>query len=125
MATRCTIGIQYPDDSVEYVYCHNDGDVAFDTLKSFYNSYELAQKLINHGDMSVLDANIHPTNGTHCWDSPQSGVCVFYCRDRGESFDISCPVIVKNAAAYKKNAKGKFDYYYLFKDGKWSQNGNY
>lgn len=73
MATRSTISVHDPlTDHVKQVYCHWDGYLEHNgvMLSRHYNSYELANQLIDMGAISGLEDTIDGS--------------VFYARDRGE-----------------------------------------
>lgn len=118
MGTRSTIAIERADNTVEQVYCHWDGYIEHNgkILQEHYRDPVKLQQLIDEGDLSSLGQNIVPTL-EHTFDKPQTGVCVFYGRDRGE-------------ANTKKSTFADFDHYLadhelqeyeyiLRKDGVW------
>ena len=63
MATRSYIGILKENGKVEAVYCHYDGYYkgVGDKLVNFYNSKELAQKLVNLAGFSALEETLTAT----------------------------------------------------------------
>lgn len=77
MATRGTIAVEFADGTVRGIYSHWDNNVDHNgkILVESYNCREMAEKLINHGDMSSLADDIED--------------CVFYHRDSGEELNIS------------------------------------
>lgn len=117
MATRSTIAVVNPDDSVSQIYCHWDGYPSHNgrILKEFYNNLELAQELVSLGDLSVLAERLHP-EGDHTFEAPEDGTCVFYGRDRGESGTE--PRHYWNVKMYLLSRRGE-EFDYLFKDGEW------
>jgi hypothetical protein len=110
MGTRSRIGLQLSDDSILSVYCHWDGYPEFNGVKlvEYHNSYELAVKLIDGGDISALHTNLG-------WDRevlPTTGP--LYYSDRGEvSFE---PRLDANLAEYLSDGE---EYAYLFANGEW------
>ena len=118
MATRSTITVVNPDDTVSQIYCHFDGYPAHNgvLLKEFYNTLELAQELVSLGDLSVLAERIHP-EGDHTFEAPEDGTCVFYGRDRGES-DTE-PSHYPNFEMYRLSGDSQEYNYILRNDGKW------
>ena len=85
MATRSRIAIEYPNGSVQSIYCHNDGYLDHNgrILNNFYTDREKVRALIKLGDISSLSKEIFPT-GPHSFSNPQGDVVVAYHRDRGE-----------------------------------------
>jgi hypothetical protein len=86
MSTHSRIGILNADKTITSIYCHNNGYQEHNgrILKEFYSDTDKVKTLMLLGDISVLGEKIHPTE-THTFDKPQSGVCIAYARDRGES----------------------------------------
>jgi len=85
MGTRSTIGIEERDGKVCWVYCHWDGYPANNgaILAEHYSSDDLVRGLLKHGDMSLLGERADP-EGPHSYTSPETGVTVYYGRDRAE-----------------------------------------
>ena len=86
MSTTSGIALR-SGDTYETIYCHWDGhpDTMLPILRGYYNSFELASKLISFGDASSIDKNLEPAEGeTHDFMHPAEDTCVFYHRDRGE-----------------------------------------
>lgn len=116
MSTRSSISVQV-GDSVKTIYCHFDGYKSHHVpiLDKYYNSQELAEKLISLGDLSSLDISADCPEG-HTFDTPIEGYCVAYGRDRKEK-DIEARVYwnIKMALLSEKQE------YNYFWDGKsWS-----
>jgi hypothetical protein len=84
MSTTSTIALEYADGTIDQVYCHWDGHIETngELLLTHYTDPFKLQKLIDLGDLSVLQSEVEPT-GPHHFNNPQEGVCVFYGRDRG------------------------------------------
>lgn len=117
MSTHSSIAVLHKDGSVSEVYCHFDGypEGVGKFLKTHYNTQELADALVALGDMSYLAEKILPI-GIHSYDKPESGVTVFYGRDRGE--DNTKPRLFKDLSDYRKNFKRQ-DFNYLFRNNEW------
>lgn len=92
MATRSNINVKV-GDKYHSVYCHWDGYVSNNgvILLKHYNSQELAEKLVSHGDMSSLSISCEKPEG-HSYDNPVKGYTVYYGRDRGEE-DVEMQVV--------------------------------
>lgn len=118
MGTCCGIALK-SGDTYQTIYCHWDGyprDM-LPMLRGNYNSLELAAKLISFGDASSINEKLEPAPGVaHDFDNPQEGVCVFYHRDRGESWERNKP----NCYLKQELHKQSFVYVYIFEDGKWN-----
>lgn len=84
MATRSAIGMVNTDGSVRAIYCHFDGYPSHNgrLLIENYNNADAINKLLDLGDLSVLDKTI----GDKCnFDKRIEGQCLAYGRDRGET----------------------------------------
>ena len=87
MATRSRIAIELEGGSVESIYCHWDGYPSNNgvLLLENYTDRKKVEGLIALGDISSLDEEVEPTDGSqHSHASPEKGVTVAYHRDRGE-----------------------------------------
>lgn len=118
MSTNSTIAVQHKDGSISQVYCHWDGYPSNNgrLLLDYYNSLELAEKLVSLGDISVLSPTIEPSeNSTHSFDTPESGVTIFYGRDRQEK--NTNPKHFRSEALYRFDYQSE-QYNYLFVDGR-------
>ena len=95
MGTRSTIALEFADGSVEQVYCHWDGYLAYNgqLLAEHYSNPFVLRDLIDLGDVSSL----RPTVGTkhafsklevpmdgEAYDKLYGEMTTFYGRDRGE-----------------------------------------
>ena len=95
MGTRSTIALEFADGTVEQVYCHWDGYLAYNgkMLLEHYSNPFILRDLIDLGDISSLK----PTVGTkHAfshfgtdmkqedYDALYGNMTTFYGRDRGE-----------------------------------------
>ena len=96
MGTRSTIALEYADGTVEQVYCHWDGYLAYNgkMLQDYYSNPFILRDLIDLGDISSLK----PTIGTKhdfshfgtaldqkAYDALYGDMTTFYGRDRGET----------------------------------------
>ena len=88
MSTRCYIGIQNPDGTVDSVYCHADGYPGWvgRILKDHYASEKRARELILMGGISTLDRSI---GQKHDFYVRPEGMCTFYHRDRNDILEIA------------------------------------
>jgi hypothetical protein len=85
-------------------------------LTGFYNSQEMAEKLVKLGDVSILAESIECPKG-HSFDSPVKGYSVFYKRDRGDTKGANCRVRVSYQGCLNAN---KQRYNYLWDGEKWT-----
>jgi len=86
MATRSRIGILNEDGTITSIYCHRDGYLSNNgrNHNENYGTETSVREMLSLGDLSSLDKNLHP-KGEHTFKEPESGCCVFYGRDRGDS----------------------------------------
>jgi hypothetical protein len=96
MGTRSTIALEFADGTVEQVYCHWDGYLAYNgqlLLKHYSNPFIL-RDLIDLGDISSLKPTIGTKHafshfGTEMkqedYDALYGEMTTFYGRDRGET----------------------------------------
>lgn len=108
MSTRCWIG-QKREDGIHSFYCHYDGYPDYphgvgSTLVRFYDSEELATKLIDLCEpygISSLEKTLKDTAGElyadHAYPNP----------------------VYKNNTEYEKNADFDIEYIYLWTKGEW------
>jgi len=117
MATRSTIAVVHEDGTVSQIYCHYDGYLSHNgqMLTEYYNTLLAAEFLVSKGDLSILAPRVTPT-GTHSFNEPEQGVCVYYGRDRGE--DNTEPRKFNSVDDYNLYYQAQ-EYNYLFKDGEW------
>lgn len=102
------------------IYCHWDGhpQTMYPILRDYYNSFELVNKLISMGDASSIEAKIDPDpTKPHTFDKYQPDVCVFYHRDRGDSWLECQPTCFIWEELWKQPA---FEWIYIFEDEQWS-----
>ena len=88
MAIRSLIAIQHADKTVESIYCHWGGEPKNNgrCLFEHYSDRDKIEYLISFGSLARLESRIDPV-AEHSWESPESGTCVFYHRDRNDPFD--------------------------------------
>lgn len=117
MSTNSTIAVQLDNGSIKQVYCHWDGylDHNGKLLVENYNSQELAESLVELGNISSLDRVITPA-GLHSYKSPENGVTVFYARDRGDDFIEPETFVDYNDYINRGTSQ---EYNYLFRNGCW------
>jgi hypothetical protein len=99
------------------VYCHWDGylDHVGRILRQHYTDPARIAELIEHGDISVLDAEI---GGPHDFHDRPPGQITFYGRDRGD--DDCGPTSRETLGGIMDHAdRCGCEYFYLFADGDW------
>jgi hypothetical protein len=95
MATRSKIGIMSLDNTLKGIYCHYDGypEHAGKILINHYNSEELANKLMDLGNLSDIKPEIGEKHPFDChtagrtpfeYDARWGNHCTAYGRDREE-----------------------------------------
>ena len=117
MGTRSRIGIKMDDGMVKHIYCHWDGYISNngDILFHHYNSKDKVMKLINLGDISILENEVDiPEGEIHTFDNPCEGVTVAYGRDRGDKYTEPKTSTEKEFWNYYIE-----EYGYLYDNGKW------
>lgn len=117
MGARSYICIEQDDGKYKGVYCHNDGYLDYNgrILFEHYNQREKVVELIKNGDMSSLGKEINPDiTKPHNFVQRQSGVCVFYGRDRGE--DNTKARIINLEDVNNPNSWIEYCYIYTLKD---------
>ena len=96
MGTRSTIALEYADGTVEQVYCHWDGYLAYNgkMLQEHYSNPFVLRDLIDLGDVSSLKPTIGTKHafshfGTEMdqkeYEALYGNMTTFYARDRGET----------------------------------------
>ena len=117
MSTRSHIGIVNADESVDYIYCHNDGypEHHIPILTKHYALPVTIRHMLSFGSMSILGERVGEKHDFDERCSLGGSVCTYYGRDRGEP----------NAAMRHVDTLGEFerlatnDFTYLFRDGQW------
>ena len=117
MSTNSGIALR-AGETFTTIYCHWDGHprTMLPILRENYNSFELANKLISHGDASSINEKLEPT-GAHDFMNPEEGVCVFYHRDRGDDWFSCAPTCYTKRELFKQPA---FEYIYIFEEDTWN-----
>ena len=96
MGTRSTIALEFADGSVEQVYCHWDGYLAYNgqILQKHYINPFVLRDLIDLGDISSLKSTIGTKHAFSHFDTEMKqedydalyrDMTTFYGRDRGET----------------------------------------
>jgi hypothetical protein len=96
MATRSTIALEFADGTVEQVYCHWDGYLAYNgkILAEHYSNPFVLRDLIDLGDISSLKSTVgtkhafshfDTTLDQKAYDFLYGEMTTFYGRDRGET----------------------------------------
>ena len=96
MGTRSTIALEFADGTVEQVYCHWDGYLAYNgmILQEHYSNPFVLRDLIDLGDISSLKPTIGTKHAFSQFEVPMDGeaydklygnMTTFYGRDRGET----------------------------------------
>lgn len=116
MSTHCGIAVK-TEEGYKTIYCHHDGypEYMWEMLTENYETFFKASGLVELGDASSIDKRLVPSRDSgHSFDNPEDGVCVFYCRDRGERADDT------RAAIYdKKTLLDSYYFCYVWEDGCW------
>jgi hypothetical protein len=116
--TRSYIGVESAD-GIRGICCYWDGYISHNgrILKENYNDYMKVCELVNLGDMSSLNTKINPS-GQHSFKNPESGVCVFYGRDRGAT---GCEYELHESVSEfaKRGILRDAEYMYLFSNNEW------
>ena len=119
MGTCCGIALRQ-GDTYTTIYCHWDGypKNMLPMLRNNYNSFELANKLISMGDASSIEKKLEPDpSKPHTFMDSQEDVCVFYHRDRGESWESCHPTCFTKQELFSRQS---FEFIYIFEDGEWN-----
>lgn len=119
MSTNAGVAVR-TGETFQTIYCHWDGypEYMLPMLRDNYNSLELANKLISMGDASLIEKNIEPDPAKpHDFDNYQEDVCVFYHRDRGDSWESCRSVCYSKRDLFRVPA---FEFVYIFEDGQWN-----
>ena len=116
MSTNSAIAVK-TFDGYKTIYCHWDGypSYMYPMLRDWYGTEERANALVDLGDASSINKRLVPSKDSgHSFGHPEEDVCVFYHRDRGESYADSKPALMT------KEVVLSLQYYvYIFEDGYW------
>lgn len=114
MSTHFTVAVQNEDGSVRQVYGNSDGHVAHAgrILLQHYSDRAKLNKLIDEGEISVLDKEIGEKHSFKYEDRP-ADTCTFYRRDGG-AFSISANLYesFQVFVQAKKQYSQEYDYVY-------------
>lgn len=130
MSTSACITVLGTDGIYRSVYNHSDGypDWLFNQLRTYFNSQELADWIVNHGDVSFLNQPVGLAIWDKNYDSPYKGeetddknASRFYCNRPGEEWNnIKAHGHASMEDVYMKYLGEYFDDYHYFWDGsKW------
>lgn len=130
MSTSACITVLGTDGIYRSVYNHSDGypDWLFNQLRTYFNSQELADWIVNHGDVSFLNQPVGLAIWDKNYDSPYKGeetddknASRFYCNRPGEEWNnIKAHEHASMEDVYMKYLGEYFDDYHYFWDGsKW------
>ena len=128
MGTRSTIALEFADGSVEQVYCHWDGYLAYNgqLLAEHYSNPFVLRDLIDLGDISSLKPTIGTKHafshfGTEMdqkeYEALYGNMTTFYGRDRGET-GVDSKKFVDFQHYLVKHQYEEYEYI-LRKDGNW------
>ena len=113
MSTHADIILQ-TEDGYKSIYLHFDGypEHVMNMLVKFYSDRETVEQMIELGNLSVLDESISCPDG-HSFNTPKSGFCIFYGRDRGEKdqqavFSYSLEHHLENSYSYLFTLDGEW-----------------
>ena len=122
MSTNATISVRTKDDSLKIINNHWDGYPSYlgCMLRDYYGTQELAEALVNLGDVSIVCKSIVCKSiecpEGHTFETPVDGYSIFYTRDRG---DKHCKTrIVSNVTIGDARKYTAFNYH-------WNGNGWY
>ena len=122
MSTRSAIIQKQPDGSFRGIYCHHDGYLSHNgvVLRDHYQDPDKVTRLIDLGDISVLDRRVEPL-GEHSYQRPEDGTVIASARDRGEVTNIE----PKTGATWFQVAEqiGHNGHVYVFDGKSWEHNG--
>jgi hypothetical protein len=122
MSTHAMIGVLH-GDKCKAVYSHSDGYLAYTgrMLLDHYSDSPKVNHLVSLGDISMLKRAVIPTGTTHTFDTPETGVTVFYGRDRSDQ-ETEFQVYDSDTELFEC---GAVDFYYVMKDGVWYFSNGY
>lgn len=114
MGTRSNINVKV-GDVYHTVYTHWDGypEGVGETLLTNYNSQELAEQLVSHGDISSVGIYCDKPEG-HTFDNPVADYTIYYGRDRGEN---------GTEMQIRDNIRYEEEYSYVWNGNEWLMSG--
>jgi hypothetical protein len=83
-------------------------------LLKHYDSAK-ANHLVSLGSVSALERSVVPATEAHSFDTPETGVTLFYGRDRGDT-DVDFEVFHSDQEMFEYYEES---FYYVMKDGVW------
>jgi hypothetical protein len=114
MSTHSAIGIQAEAgvSRITSIYCHYDGylDHVGQTLLNHYTRSDEVYDLLRNGDLSSLGEDVGKPRGDV--RAPSSKYCIYFSRDRGESWEDCEPLHTESVQEYLEAYD--VSYYYLF-----------
>ncbi|MDR2568339.1 MAG: hypothetical protein LBC44_03415, partial [Mycoplasmataceae bacterium] len=113
MAVRSSISVRQKDGTIKNIYCHWDGYIlggVGEKLLKFYNTEELANKLVDLGGISELGETLEIGEYSETEENPKT-TKIF---SKGES---PCEVWLNLEQARWHNGQ---EYNYLWEGGEWS-----
>ncbi len=116
MGTPSAIAVK-TDAGYKTIYCHWDGYPShmYPLLRDWYATHERAEALVSFGDASSINKRLVSSHDSaHSFSKPEEDVCVFYHRDRGDTWLEVAPVFMTRA-----EIPGLQYYVYIFEDGEW------
>ena len=117
MSTHAFIAKKINENSYRTIYCHCDGYLEWvgRILVEDYNTPDKVDRLINLGDLSVLQSKLDPNpEFPHSFDNPQTGVTIAYGRDRREK-DVDARVMTFGDLADRNHC---ISYVYIYTEDK-------
>ncbi|NPB00706.1 MAG: hypothetical protein GXO10_04965 [Crenarchaeota archaeon] len=116
MSTRGYIGYYDPKrDRYVGSYCHFGIDNLPEYLLKYYNTFELAKKLVDGGDMSYVGKEI---GHKHDFNKPNWNWTLYYHRDRGEPWEATKPKTFLSIIDFADFAT-RYNVVYVFAGGSW------
>jgi hypothetical protein len=104
LATRSNIGIEYPDGTIHFVYCHWDGYLS-NNGEILYNNYTTAEQveaLVALGSISSLDSTPSSTQDYHSWRGEEIAIDTTTERDNVKQEEYAYVFSVKENMWYAK-----------------------
>ena len=118
MSTNATISVRLLNDAgIRVIRNHWNGYPSYlgRILRDNYGTQELAEALVNLGDVSIICESIDCPKG-HTFETPVDGYSIFYERDRGDTHCKVRTVTKVSIGAVRKHTS--FNYH-------WDGNGWY
>lgn len=125
MGTRATIGVVTPEGQVLEVLLNYDGYVSYagSMLVNYYNTQDLALKLVAGGDISTLSKTADLLPG-HTFEERHPDCTTYYGRDRGESgVDAAVYNSIEEYMSVFNDPEAFHEFSYLWVDNSWHVTG--